>query len=207
MDHIAAPNTGLFHFLKNCKGQWNVVLGDARLTLEQSTDKFGVLIIDAFGSDSIPLHLLTREALQIYRDRLEPGGILAFHISNRYFHLEPILANLAHEISWQGKIRDDRSADSIRGKFASTWLIMAQELPEPAFRNWFPAARGIRGLRPWTDDFSNVYQVLKWARANAMGIELFCQSLLLTLRVRRRGRSPLRATDRSQPSRVTQRDS
>ena len=139
----------------------DVVLGDARLTLEHSQERFGILIIDAFGSDAIPLHLLTREALKIYRDHLQEDGILMFHISNRYFHLEPILANLAREIDWACKIRDDRSADKERGKSASIWLVMAKELPMPVFQGWFPA-RPNPELRPWTDDFSNLYQILKW---------------------------------------------
>ena len=97
--HIAY-DPELFTFLKDSEGEINVELGDGRLSLKQSTEKFGLIVIDAFGSDSIPMHLLTREAFQIYRDRLQPGGILAMHLSNRYFRLEPIVANLAKEAGW-----------------------------------------------------------------------------------------------------------
>jgi len=160
--HIAAPETGLFTFLKN-RPMVNVVLGDGRLTLQESSEKFGVIIIDAFGSDSIPLHLLTREALGIYRARLKPGGILVFHISNRYFHLEPVLANLAEENKWTCKIRHDGTKDEAAGKEASIWLVMGEDLPN-VFRSWLQAT-GDASLRAWTDDFSNVFQILKWGGA------------------------------------------
>src|SRR5262249_5210351 len=92
-----------FTYLGDSHGHINVTPGDARLVLEREVSgtatpddhKYGVLVIDAFNSDAIPMHLLTREALEIYRSRLLPDGMLAFHISNRYVDLEPILGNLA----------------------------------------------------------------------------------------------------------------
>src|SRR5262245_7288839 len=93
-----ARDSGLFTFLKDSRGDIDIVVGDGRRTLQQTSEKFGLLILDAFGSDAIPWHLLTPEALQLYRQRLDDDGILAFHISNRYVDLEPVLAEHAGEL-------------------------------------------------------------------------------------------------------------
>jgi hypothetical protein len=113
-----------------------VVLGDARLKLEERAragppEKFALLIVDAFSSDAIPMHLLTREALAVYLDNLADDGLLAFHISNRYLDLEPVLANLAGprpEEGWKGLagyIQHDEERDP-PGKVASTWVLLAR---------------------------------------------------------------------------------
>jgi hypothetical protein len=119
-----------------------------------------VLVVDAFGSDSIPLHLLTREALAVYQKRLRPGGVIAFHISNRYFDLEPILANLAREAGWTCKIRVGQEDLKVQC-YASIWVLMAESPRD--LEDLVPSsdARGDPTLQPWTDDFSNVLQILK----------------------------------------------
>ena len=104
--HIASnPDSGLFTFYHDCVTRCGnspaVVLGDARLTLGRSDEKFGLLVIDAFSSDAIPIHLLTQEALQVYRRRLTEDGVLLFNISNRYLELEPVLADLARNANPQ----------------------------------------------------------------------------------------------------------
>ena len=108
----------------------DVVLGDARLKLEERADngspeKLALLVVDAFSSDAIPIHLLTREALGIYLDNLAEDGILAFHISNRYLDLEPVLGNLAADRGLAGFIEHD-GIGGIPGKAASSWVVMAQ---------------------------------------------------------------------------------
>src|SRR5205085_3310553 len=86
----------MFTFLSNAPpGAIDVVQGDGRLKLRESNEEFGLLVIDAFGSDAIPVHLLTREALAVYRDHMQSRGVIGFHISNNYLDLEPVLANLA----------------------------------------------------------------------------------------------------------------
>jgi hypothetical protein len=109
-----------------------VVLGDARLKLEErarngSPEKFALLVVDAFSSDAIPLHLITREALAIYLDNLAEDGLLVFHISNRYLDLEPVLGNLAKDkdIGLTGLIEID-STSRIPGKASSSWVVMAR---------------------------------------------------------------------------------
>jgi hypothetical protein len=109
----------------------DVVLGDARVKLEEradqaTSDKFGLLVIDAFSSDAIPIHLITREALAIYLKNLADDGLLAFHISNRYLDLEPVLGNLAAELGLAGFIQEDYEGH-IPGKAGSTWVILARQ--------------------------------------------------------------------------------
>jgi hypothetical protein len=109
----------------------DVVLGDARVKLEERADpappdKFELLVIDAFSSDAIPIHLITREALAIYLKNLADDGLLAFHVSNRYLDLEPVLGNLAAEFGLAGFIQQDYEG-GIPGKASSTWVILAPQ--------------------------------------------------------------------------------
>ncbi len=165
--HIAAPATGLFTYLKDCQGETDVVLGDARLTLQRYPDKFGILVVDAFGSDAIPFHLLTREALRIYLAHLDGAGILAFHISNRYVDLEPVLANLAEDARPPLLCRIqkdlDVAAQARLGKSPSVWVLIARNEkdlgPLAKDARWRPA-RPRPDLTVWTDDFSNLASVL-----------------------------------------------
>ena len=102
-------------------------LGDARLVLEKEPDqKLDVLAIDAFSSDSIPVHLLTREAMATYRRHLAEGGVIAFHISNRYFDLSPVLARLAKELGLVAYIRNDTIEDLEEQKRDSLWVLLAR---------------------------------------------------------------------------------
>jgi hypothetical protein len=171
--HIAR-NPNLFTFLSGAAGAVDIVEGDGRLQLARSGERFGLLIVDAFGSDAIPVHLLTRQAMQVYLTHLEPDGILVFHISNRYLDLEPVLGNLTREMPSEALpklccyVRDDRSAkDQAPGVYASIWAVLARrkaDLPAGLFApgtHWRPArTRG--DLRDWTDDFSNIWQVFSW---------------------------------------------
>ncbi len=106
-----------------------LVLGDARLTLadeaQSGTEKCGILVVDAFNSDAIPIHLIDREALTVYLDRLADGGVLAFHISNLNLDLRPVLANLARDANLAGLYEED-GGDGVPGKSASTWVVLAR---------------------------------------------------------------------------------
>src|SRR5262249_12627472 len=108
--------------------QLTPVLGDARLKLEEDEGKkYDVLVIDAFNSDSVPVHLLTREALAVYLSRLADKGVLAFHISNRYLNLEPVLAELAADAGLRCLSRADTAAnvqDQEAGIFGSHWVVL-----------------------------------------------------------------------------------
>lgn len=160
VDRIA-HDTRYFTYLQNTKAQVDVVLGDARLTLAQAPDTgYDLIVLDAFSSDAIPVHLLTKEAVQGYLRKLRPGGLLAFHISNNYLDLEPVLAQVASSLGLKAMFDEDEDT-SEPGKEASTWVAMS---PYP---DALKAAAGWNDLlatpggRVWTDDYSNIVGAFK----------------------------------------------
>jgi spermidine synthase len=119
----------LFTYLNACSDRCRIVLGDARLSLARTNDgPFDLLVLDAFSSDAIPVHLMTREALELYLWRLTGDGVLAFHISNRHLDLEPVLATLAGEQKLVALVQYDKASDNrdVDGHYASKWLIADQ---------------------------------------------------------------------------------
>ncbi len=165
-----ARNPRYFTFLRDAPADINVVLGDGRLSLEHARDGlYDVLIIDAFGSDAIPIHLLTREAIQLYLSRLTDEGILIFHISNRYLDLRPILGDLAADAKLSALSQQDvqtRRSQIIEGKQNSRWVVMArdsQALGPLAHDPRWQRLMGRPGARVWTDDYSNILGVFRWS--------------------------------------------
>ena len=164
-----ALDTRYFTFLRDCPANVDVILGDARLSLKQSPDThYDLIVLDAFNSDSIPIHLLTREALNLYLAKLAADGILAFHISNKYLNLKPVVGNLALDANLACYVREDMelSDDDRRAKKAgSAWVALARHVRD--LRNladdprWKPL-EGQAGARLWTDDYSNIPGVFKW---------------------------------------------
>ncbi len=169
-----ARDPALFTFLKNCKSPLNIVEGDARLTLSHENRKFDLLVLDAFTSDSVPLHLLTIEAMKLYVELLKPGGIIAFHISNRYLSLKEVLAAAAQQNGMRALLREDSAPEETRlddvqraeikeGKTDSQWMLICRSLEDIV-----PLNRDIRwnrmiiepGVAPWRDDFSNLLDAL-----------------------------------------------
>jgi spermidine synthase len=155
-----------FTYLENCRAQWGIVLGDARLQLNQAKPgQFDLIVVDAFNSDAIPVHLLTREALELYLQKLSVNGIVALHISNRYLNLEPVLGNLADALGLAGLFQFDRDVARKPGKSASQWVLLArgkEDLGNLAHdRRWRPLERR-PPLGVWTDDYSNVLRVWRW---------------------------------------------
>ena len=125
-----ARNTDYFTYLADCRGKVDVVLGNARLSLEHGPQRtFDLLIVDVFSSDTVPVHLITREAFEIYRHRLRPHGLLAIHISSRYYDLEPVLGNLAEDAGLTARLWRETAACRPFGSF-----------PPPGWR-WLSAAR------------------------------------------------------------------
>jgi hypothetical protein len=108
----------------------DLVMGDARLTMERQhlteAEKYSLIVVDAFSSDAIPIHLITREALKVYLDKLTEAGLLAFHVSNRYLDLRPVLANLAQEAGLVGVYESD-DQEQYPGKSTSTWVVLARK--------------------------------------------------------------------------------
>jgi hypothetical protein len=158
-----ARDTRFFRYLDRCGPQCSVVLGDARLSLAQRKVVHDILVLDAFSSDAIPMHLLTTEALQTYESRLAPDGLLVVHISNRHIRLRPVVARLARERKLTALAQIDPAPDREREHKPSEWVVMARR-PETLAgfardSRWTSVQPDDR--RAWSDDFSNIWTELR----------------------------------------------
>ena len=162
-----------FTFFPSCPADKDIYMGDGRLVLERRpSENLDVLALDAFSSDAIPMHLLTREAYQIYLRHLKPDGILIFHISSRYLNLEPVVSTGAREVGFSGvTVADD--GDTQNYYVSSTWMVLSRDpsfFSHPNFQD-----QSVRpmdapgGFRAWTDDYSNIVRITNglptWLRA------------------------------------------
>jgi hypothetical protein len=154
-----------FTFLHDSSAQTDVVLGDARVSLAaEAPQHFNVIVVDAFSGDAIPVHLLTREALALYRRHLQPDGIIAFHVSNQYVDLEPVVAAIAGNAGLRATAVHSH-ADEQMGLYYADWILVTANqtfLAQPeVVNNGFPAP--LRAdVRLWTDNYSSVFPLLKW---------------------------------------------
>jgi spermidine synthase len=158
-----------FDFLRDSRGKVSVILGDGRLSLQHAAPgTYGLLVLDAFNSDAIPVHLLTRQAISLYLNKLTPTGVLAFNISNRFLNLKPVLANLAQNFGMVGWVRVDTAISSqqiANGTFPSEWVVLARrasDIPElTKDPRWQPLqSRPAVGL--WTDNYSDLVTIIRW---------------------------------------------
>ena len=161
-----ARTDAYFTYLRTCGDGCRVVLGDARLSMTRApVNGYGLIVLDAFSSDAIPIHLITAEALGLYLSRLAPGGALAFHISNRHLAIAPVLARLAVSHALTVRLQQHKVDQSITPElFSSDWMVMARNAADlgslatdPRWRT--PAIPTSTPL--WTDDFSNILSVLR----------------------------------------------
>jgi spermidine synthase len=160
-----AADERYFTFLRAARADVSVVIGDGRRRLaEQPDGRADLIILDAFSSDSVPVHLLTREAVELYLAKLGPGGMLVFNISNRHLNLQPVLAQAAAAFGLAGVERLDQvsAVEAGDGKRTSHWIVLSrrpgslQELGA----GWSDLpARG--DVRLWTDDYSSILGVLR----------------------------------------------
>ena len=165
-----ARDTRYFSFLHDCAPDAKVVLGDGRLSLASAPQgAYNLIILDAFNSDAVPVHLLTREAMQVYLDKLAPGGHLVFHITSRHFVLDTVLGNLAQDAGLIARIRTEADSDinqfdAFQGKQHSKWAVVVRDIADLG-----DLANDPRWVTPdvppdarvWTDDFSSLLSVLK----------------------------------------------
>lgn len=163
-----AADPRYFRYLADSPATIEVVPGDARLTLGKAPDaRYQLILLDAYSSDSIPVHLLTREALRVYLSKLAPGGRLAFHISNLHLDLRPVLGNLARDAGLVCYYREDDASESqaAEGKASSRWVVMARRAedlgPLARSRHWQPLA-GDAARKVWTDDHSSLWEILEF---------------------------------------------
>jgi spermidine synthase len=162
-----------FSYLTNSEAKIDVVLGDARLSLEKEPpQEFDVLALDAFSSDAIPVHLLTKEAFALYARHMRTNGIIAVHISNRYLDLEPVVLNLAKQFSYKvaavefdDEDKEDNSTETEWFYYSSTWMLLTNDpdvLTAPAIQKAVKIHQpSNRKIPLWTDDFASLFQVLE----------------------------------------------
>jgi hypothetical protein len=164
-----ARTPAYFHYLEDCRASWRVVPGDARLSLTREPEgSFGLLVLDAFSGDAVPVHLLTREALQIYLSKLADGGLLALHISSNYLDLGSAVAELARDAGLEGLEQNETTippSELSQGKLPSHWIVLARrpaDLDRLAnLAGWEPLAAQ-RRVGVWTDSHSDVFRLLRW---------------------------------------------
>jgi hypothetical protein len=137
------------------------------LTLErQPSQQFDLMAVDAFSSDAIPVHLLTREAFVLYFRHLKPNGILAVHVSNRYLDLVPVVSRNAQDVG-KAALQVDDDGEGFDYLTSSDWILVTSDPAIGMFTDRIFQDQGItrarmrRDLRPWTDDYSNLFQILK----------------------------------------------
>ena len=164
-----ARDQRLFTYLRDCSPSLEVVIGDARISLAREPRKsYYLIVLDAFSSDAIPVHLLTREAVELYLSNLAEDGLLLFHISNRYIDLAPVLGRVAANLKLTALSQRDfrvTASEGDEGKSPSHWIVMARHkaavspfLKDP---RWSPLD-GEKKPQLWTDDYSNIFQVVSW---------------------------------------------
>lgn len=158
-----------FTYLADCPSHIDIVLGDARLSMaNEPPQKFDILVIDAFSGDAIPVHLLTREAFQIYWRHLKPDGVLAVHVSNRYLDLAPIVA-LGNQNGGKQIWQVENGSDDAKEVFDSTYVLVSGRpnfFSNSLFRGLLTSIDISRHLHPWTDDYSNLWQVLNFTSSH-----------------------------------------
>ncbi|MEX0743237.1 MAG: fused MFS/spermidine synthase [Actinomycetota bacterium] len=161
-----ASDPDLFTYLSACAEQVEIVVGDGRQTLaREPASSFDLLVVDAFSGDAIPMHLLTREAFDLYLSRLQPDGLLALHISNRYLDLAPVVGRVTQETGATGMLRFDRPSEDrlAQGATPSIWVVIARDHealgPLQDDGRWAPLEPGHDGA--WTDDYSSILDALR----------------------------------------------
>jgi len=159
----------MFTYLEKTPAQVDVVMGDARLTMERElvedrSPQYDLLALDAFSSDAIPVHLLTKEAFEVYLQLIKPHGVIAVHISNRYLDLRPVVEKLAEHFGLAVvTISDDDEPEW--WIYATTWMVLSKDrtfIDQPHFQDAADAPNPlVRPIPMWTDDFTNLYSIMK----------------------------------------------
>jgi MFS family permease len=152
-----------FTFLSDSKARIETVLGDARLAMEREPPQnYDILVIDAFSSDSIPVHLITRQAMAVYLKHVRSDGVIAFHVTNRFLKLAPVVKRIADEYGLRTALIVDEAEES--GLAKTDWVLVTRNGNLLERKELVSAAEDIpeiRRLRVWTDDFNNLFQILK----------------------------------------------
>jgi hypothetical protein len=165
---LAEGDRSYFSFLSDSKADITIVPGDARFSLQKelnegNSQNFDVLVLDTFSSDSIPIHLVTKEAFALYLSHLAPDGIIAANVTNLHLDLQPVFWQLAKYYGL-GIVRINYNGDS-DGGYASHWILLSQDpalLKTPAIQSHgVDLSKYNTNIKLWTDDYSNLFQILK----------------------------------------------
>ncbi len=157
-----AEDRDYFTYLSDCPGEYKVYLGDGRVEIaKMDNQRYGLIVLDAYSSDSLPVHLITQEAVAIYKAKLQPGGLLAFNITNRHMNLRPILSAIAQDLGLQVYVKDFSSEHPL--SYNSTWVVMSEnsdalDAMRSHYDEWLTI--GQRTKRSWRDDYSNILHAL-----------------------------------------------
>ncbi len=162
-----------FTYLSNCEARVEIILGDARLSLErEAPQQFDILVLDAFSSDAIPVHLLTKECFETYQRHMKPDGVICVHISNRYLNLQPVVLGLADHFRFPCAIIDDDDVDEreedeeTSGAYNSEWMLVTRNdefLQTKQIRDATDEPAGdFHRIRLWTDEESNLFKILSF---------------------------------------------
>ena len=155
----------VFTYLRESHAHTDVVLGDARFSISRERgDLYDVIVLDGFSGDAVPVHLLTQQAVTLYREHLATGGILAFHISSQYLDLEPVLAREAQQAGMHA-VTIHSAGDDSHGIFVADWVLMTnnkQFLTRPEIARVAHPSIVRRDVNLWTDDYSSILPILRW---------------------------------------------
>jgi len=168
LDERIARDPRYFTYLKDAGDKVDVVIGDGRLSLSREEDgKFDALVVDAFSGDAIPAHMLTREAFALYFRKLKPEGLLLMHVTNAYLDLLPVVSRLVADANLAARYSTGVMPTLTLGGEPSDWVVIARQKESIARFGWIPTPWEERGTDStvdlWTDDFTNIVQVLRWS--------------------------------------------
>jgi hypothetical protein len=152
-----------FTYLADSPAKPEIIIGDARLSLErEASNQFNVLAVDAFSGDSIPMHLITDEAVRVFMKQLSSNGVLAYHVSNRFLNLPPVLAEIAAKENLVGVVVEDPAQANNALHSSSTWVLLAKDAATLKDIEASTPLERTSGAPLWTDDFNNLMSVVKW---------------------------------------------
>jgi hypothetical protein len=153
-----------FTFLNDSAAATEIVMGDARLSMEsRDSQSYDVLVLDAFSGDAIPAHLLTREAFAEYEEHMAPDSVIALHISNRHLDLTPVVGGLAERFGWKMVRVEFHEKDRV-GEASSDWILLTRNetfLADPVVKRRSVPVE-FEPIRPWTDQYRNLFQIMMW---------------------------------------------
>ncbi len=163
---LAATKDGYFSFVSDCKAEVDIVLGDARVSLEnEEPQRFDILALDAFCGGTPPAHLLTKEAFNVYLRHIRDGGVIAIHISNRYLDFRPIIWKLADEYNLSGSNIVSKACDDL--SYEADWILLTKDINFLSQKCIVDASspriadKDLGSIKMWTDDYSNFFQLLR----------------------------------------------